>query len=524
MRFSSTNRPASLFPSWRSWSRVAAVMVTVGLATVVVTATTAGQAQAAASLSRCSKVANKAALRYTTRILKGGQVCYHKMLKLRDPANRKTVCRESQMPAAADRIVDVDEAKYQALLDKVNKLSSRRRTKFRDALLKGCLGIAPADLGFPPSACPPATDEAAGYTFFDFEACVVLKTEDTIADLFDATYPDLDRAALFENKYCGGDTNRSCSSSQNCRTCSDDDEAICTSDSVCINAGVGLCQPVDSTCQRLEIKRYVTCQNNIARRSSMMLIREFKARMACLLANDSGQRCRDEVDGDRGLETGNVRTDRKITRAHLSVLGGVAGACPAVGLSVLGFPGACAPYHPEGSVFTMAALKDCLFDIHHLDMIRFLDIMNPDTSLCGTGDAVSWSNVLTDSLDFLEECDDGAGNSNLKGAYCHADCRTSLCGDADGSGTIDFDDVQRIASASNWCDGTDCSSGQVRCDLEVCDTNGDGNITIADALLVFGTGNLLCRCGDGLVGPREQCDDGNDIDGDGCENDCSPSP
>ncbi|MFP6625631.1 MAG: hypothetical protein VCA74_01015, partial [Deltaproteobacteria bacterium] len=150
----------------------------------------------------------------------------------------------------------------------------------------------------------------------------------------------------------------------------------------------------------------------------------------------------------------------------------------------------------------------------------------------GTGDAVSWSNVLNpeDSLDFLEECDDGAGNSNLPGAYCHADCRTSLCGDADGSGTINFDDVSRIAeSVSNGCDGTDCSSGQIRCDLEVCDADGDGNITAADRQLVFALvlgagGNLLCRCGDGLVDPYEDCDDGNDITGDGCENDCSPSP
>ena len=44
----------------------------------------------------------------------------------------------------------------------------------------------------------------------------------------------------------------------------------------------------------------------------------------------------------------------------------------------------------------------------------------------------------------------------------------------------------------------------------------------------FGVGcthnGKVARCGDGIVQPGEQCDDGNNVSGDGCESDCTLTP
>jgi uncharacterized protein (TIGR03382 family) len=52
----------------------------------------------------------------------------------------------------------------------------------------------------------------------------------------------------------------------------------------------------------------------------------------------------------------------------------------------------------------------------------------------------------------------------------------------------------------------------------------------SDAVFELGGWNLddvclvglskLPKCGDGILDPDEQCDDGNDFDGDGCSSDC----
>ncbi len=82
-----------------------------------------------------------------------------------------------------------------------------------------------------------------------------------------------------------------------------------------------------------------------------------------------------------------------------------------------------------------------------------------------------------------EECDDGAGNSDIDPDACRTDCQFSSCGD----GVVD--------------------SG------EECD---DAN-TVEDD----GCTSSCTICGDGILTGGEECDDGNTIDGDCCTNSCT---
>ncbi|MCB9569621.1 MAG: VCBS repeat-containing protein [Myxococcales bacterium] len=61
-----------------------------------------------------------------------------------------------------------------------------------------------------------------------------------------------------------------------------------------------------------------------------------------------------------------------------------------------------------------------------------------------------------------------------------------------------------------------CGDGKVNSKLEECD---DGNDIDGDGC--ESTCQLTDFCGNGVVDPGEDCDDGNDVDGDGCDNDCT---
>jgi cysteine-rich repeat protein len=64
------------------------------------------------------------------------------------------------------------------------------------------------------------------------------------------------------------------------------------------------------------------------------------------------------------------------------------------------------------------------------------------------------------------------------------------------------------------CQPEDCGNGQ--------DDNGNGAVDCADSDCL---GSVLCpNCGDGIQNPGEQCDDGNQANGDGCESDCTLTP
>ncbi len=84
-----------------------------------------------------------------------------------------------------------------------------------------------------------------------------------------------------------------------------------------------------------------------------------------------------------------------------------------------------------------------------------------------------------------EQCDDGNDDDN---DACRNDCNFNICGDG-----VLFD-------------------GQEECDP------GDPDIGPNEACV---PGCFVNVCGDGFNGPAEACDDGNGIDGDGCNNDCT---
>ncbi len=81
-------------------------------------------------------------------------------------------------------------------------------------------------------------------------------------------------------------------------------------------------------------------------------------------------------------------------------------------------------------------------------------------------------------------------------------------------------DDGNVCNGVEICEGGECLSGQNADDGDVCEIDG------VDDLLLCINGNCTpTSCGDGIIDDRtdEQCDDGNDADGDGCEVGCTYS-
>jgi cysteine-rich repeat protein len=102
-------------------------------------------------------------------------------------------------------------------------------------------------------------------------------------------------------------------------------------------------------------------------------------------------------------------------------------------------------------------------------------------------------------VDDIEQCDDGNG---VGGDGCENDCTFTCaadqkCDDGDPcNGAERCDQSTHVCAAgSALADGARCGSGRV-CRAGVC---------------------VASSCGDGVVTPPEECDDGNVVDGDGCD-------
>jgi cysteine-rich repeat protein len=137
------------------------------------------------------------------------------------------------------------------------------------------------------------------------------------------------------------------------------------------------------------------------------------------------------------------------------------------------------------------------------------------------------------AVEGAEVCDDG---NQEDGDGCAADCGArEVCGDGVVAGEI-CDDGNSVNG--DGCDN-DCTlscTADVDCDDAMpcngTETCGPENACQPGAAEVDGTscgGGLVCRggscalttCGDTMLDPGEDCDDGNEANGDGCDNDCS---
>jgi hypothetical protein len=194
------------------------------------------------------------------------------------------------------------------------------------------------------------------------------------------------------------------------------------------------------------------------------------------------------------------------------VLRETANSCTHSDLTHLGFPGECGT--PVGSTFTVAALVECMFVTHHDEMIRYIDVLSPSTTLCGDA-----------QIQFTEKCDDGDNLWQL-GEYCLANCDAiTLCGDINGDDRITATDSLFVLQTA---------VGLQMCSVVLCDANGDGRITATDALVVLQAAVGLpvamdCpeppppTCGNGVIDVTvEQCDDGDTswITGQFCNGSC----
>jgi len=156
--------------------------------------------------------------------------------------------------------------------------------------------------------------------------------------------------------------------------------------------------------------------------------------------------------------------------------------------------------------------------------------MNSDTVPNSCRTDCRWYYCGDGVTDVGEECDDG---NNTSGDGCSDLCvHQLLCGDGLVEGVEQCDD-------GNTTSGDGCSSGCILewvCGDGVCETDRQENCPACpedccpcgDGICddAMGETCTLCHddccpdCGDGVLDPTEQCDDGNNADNDGCSAGC----
>lgn len=258
------------------------------------------------------------------------------------------------------------------------------------------------------------------------------------------------------------------------------------------------------------------CLDEIGRLSSRLTSTEFERRGNCLMKQVNGNEelppavdCRREVD-PQDPEINRPYTDDLVVNSHNHVLTMLPSACPGINLENLGFPNECS-FQDGNSVFPLPELTECMWEFHHSDVFRFLDIIFPCSTKCG--------NFF---LNVEEECDD-ANNDWAKGDFCRGNCTLVACGDPNDDGEVNIVDSLYVLRAA---------VGLENCTLLVCDVTGDLKIRTSDALriLQYAVGlpaqlncpDLSVTCGNGYLEPKETCDDGDSIydRGDYCNSAC----
>lgn len=146
------------------------------------------------------------------------------------------------------------------------------------------------------------------------------------------------------------------------------------------------------------------------------------------------------------------------------------------------------------SNFTGGVSHSVSFELHPAEHVTctFTNIKRPSCPYCGDG-----------TQDPGEECDFGAENGvvceppyNGQCQYCTADCQLETLTDGFCGDGIWQEAYEECEGEFGVPAGSQCTSS---CTLE----------------------KLPCPyCGDGNLDPGEECDDGNNVDGDGCSSDC----
>ncbi len=125
-----------------------------------------------------------------------------------------------------------------------------------------------------------------------------------------------------------------------------------------------------------------------------------------------------------------------------------------------------------------------------------------------------------------EDCDDGVDNGTAS-STCSIDCKTETVDPTCGDGEINQEFEQ--CDDGNNVDNDGCSATCVReyCGDNICNAREDCSLCSQDCGSCGGGCNgpgcyyTPPRCGDGSVNrASEECDDGNKIDGDGCDANC----
>lgn len=108
--------------------------------------------------------------------------------------------------------------------------------------------------------------------------------------------------------------------------------------------------------------------------------------------------------------------------------------------------------------------------------------------------------------DRTEDCDDG---NDVEGDGCEPDCTFTCETDEDCDDGLDCTGTETCSDESTCVEGTPLASG------ETC-TQTDGSDGVCR-----GTDCVAAGCGNTLMDSGEECDDGNVVDGDGCDSDCT---
>ncbi len=161
---------------------------------------------------------------------------------------------------------------------------------------------------------------------------------------------------------------------------------------------------------------------------------------------------------------------------------------------------------------------------------------NTDSGDGCSGDCTSDETCGNSITDPGEECDDG---NTTAGDGCSDTCAIERCGNGSVEGTEECDDGNAMNGDGCEDDCTfscamdsDCDDGMVCNGTETCDTTA--HTCTAGTMASNGTScgsGMVCRagvcampvCGNSIVEGSETCDDGNSMNGDGCDNDCTYS-